>query len=67
MEIKLRDYQEAAVGAVIEKFKTSRSELVVLPTGCGKTVVLAEVIHRLLQAHPGKSILVLAHREELIN
>ena len=32
---KLRDYQARAVEAVVEAWRTARSCLVVLPTGCG--------------------------------
>jgi len=61
--MKLRDYQEAAVNAVLECWKKARSCLIVLPTGCGKTVVFGEIIRRLLP----KRAMVLAHREELIS
>jgi len=47
--MKLRNYQQAAVDAVIESWKKSRSCLIVLPTGCGKTVVFGEVIRRRLK------------------
>ena len=65
--MKLRDYQERAVDGTFAAWDEGRSALVVLPTGCGKTIVFASVIQRLL-ADGGKKarILVLAHREELI-
>jgi len=40
--MKLRNYQQSAVDAVIECWKTCRSCVVILPTGCGKTVVFGE-------------------------
>ncbi|EDY19025.1 type III restriction protein res subunit [Chthoniobacter flavus Ellin428] len=58
----LRDYQAAAADAVEEKWKKHQSTLCVLPTGCGKTVLFAEIIRR---RQPGRA-LVIAHREELI-
>jgi len=67
--MKLRDYQQAAVAAVINTWKTARSCLIVLPTGCGKTVVFGEVIRRLLAGEIGaepRRAMILAHREELI-
>ena len=65
--MKLRDYQERAVDGTFAAWDEGRSALVVLPTGCGKTIVFASVIQRLL-ADGGKKarVLVLAHREELI-
>ena len=62
--MKLRDYQQKAVDAVLEAWKDHRSCVVVLPTGCGKTVVFAEVIKQRLTADG--SAMILAHREELI-
>jgi len=58
----LRDYQSAAAHAVEEKWRQHQSTLCVLPTGCGKTVLFAEIIRR---RQPGRA-LVIAHREELI-
>ena len=75
--MKLRNYQINAVNAIFEAWQKFRSVLVVLPTGCGKTVVFASVIKRLL-SDPSCSrsattecltlrrTIVLAHREELI-
>jgi len=76
--MKLRDYQSSAVEAVFEAWRKFSRVLVVLPTGCGKTVVFASVIRRLLNGEvapggirgetdsPGR-VLVVAHREELVN
>jgi len=58
----LRPYQHNAVEAVHSEWKDHPATLVVLPTGCGKTVVFAHVIDQL----PTRSIVV-AHREELIH
>ena len=60
-QINLRDYQHRAVDAVLNEFQESQSTLLVLPTGCGKTVCFAEIIRRF-----GKRALVIAHRTELI-
>ena len=46
--MKLRDYQEKAIERILESWKKFRSCLIVLPTGCGKTVVFGELIHRIL-------------------
>lgn len=63
---KLRDYQENAVERVLEEWKTHSSTLVVLPTGCGKTVVFGALIKRLLSSTSTSRVLILAHRQELI-
>lgn len=70
--IKLRDYQRQAVEGVIEKWKNHSSALVVLPTGCGKTVVFGALIKRILESMGAPAsprncrVLILAHRQELI-
>ena len=46
--MKLRDYQLTAVEKVLDCWKDFKSCLIVLPTGCGKTVVFAEIIRRIL-------------------
>lgn len=62
IRIKLRPYQVEALEAVLEaKDQGISRQLVVLPTGSGKTIVMA-AIARLLN----KRLLLLAHREELI-
>lgn len=59
--IKLRPYQIEAVRAIEAHWGDWRRELLVLPTGCGKTVVFNTVAAK----QPGK-VLILAHRDELI-
>jgi DNA repair protein RadD len=60
----LRDYQSRAYADVQAAFQTHRKVLLVLPTAAGKTVLFAEVCRRI--AARGGSILVAAHRRELI-
>lgn len=57
----LRPYQLDAVKAINEKWGVWQRELLVLPTGCGKTVVFNTIAHD----RPGNT-LILAHRDELI-
>ena len=60
--LSLRDYQQEAVDAVIlEARKGVRRQLVVLPTGAGKTILAAALSQ---QAH-GR-VLMLVHRDELV-
>lgn len=59
---QLRDYQQDAVDAVLNHFRRSDdSALLVLPTGAGKSLVIAELA-RLAK----RRILVLAHVSELV-
>lgn len=61
--MKLRPYQQECVAAVMKKFEASRSTLMVLATGTGKTVISAHIADAMLAK--GR-VLVLAHRDELI-
>lgn len=63
MEVfQLRDYQQEAVSAVLKHFrKTNESAVIVLPTGSGKSLVIAELA-RLAK----RKILVLTHVKELV-
>lgn len=61
----LRPYQTAAIEAVERELADHLSTLLVLPTGCGKTVVFAELV-RLWMAMKLRT-LVLAHRTELLD
>lgn len=60
--MQLRPYQSRIADAVVKELREHVSTLVVAPTGCGKTIVVAELIKRW---RPQRAI-VLAHREELI-
>lgn len=63
MKYQLRDYQQAASDAAIRFFRSGGSEngLLVLPTGAGKSLVIADIAHRLdghvLVFQPSKEIL----------
>ena len=62
MAIALRNYQQEALNAIQQEFQVGVSrQLIVLPTGSGKTVLMAAIAKRY-----NKRILLLAHREELI-
>jgi len=59
---QLRDYQQEAVAATIKHFRqTNESAVIVLPTGSGKSLVIAELA-RLAK----RKILVLTHVKELV-
>lgn len=63
--MKLRDYQEEAREAVQNEWRNGiQKTLLVLPTGCGKTIVFSKVIEDRVRL--GERVLVLAHRGELL-
>lgn len=63
----LRYYQREAVDAVFSYFGThDGNPLIVLPTGSGKSLTLAELIYRACTMFPGTRIIVLTHVKELI-
>ena len=65
----LRDYQEDAVDKLVASLRETGRGQVVLATGLGKTVVLAETIAQLFRdgAVPGGQALVLAGTRELVD
>lgn len=63
--MKLRPYQNEAVAAVESEFSNGvRSTLIVLATGCGKTIVFSHLAAR--EVRRGGRVLILAHRGELL-
>jgi superfamily II DNA or RNA helicase len=65
MSYQLRPYQTDLIDRVIQSWSAgNQSVMLQLPTGGGKTVVFSHRIQTF--AASGKTILVLAHREELI-
>lgn len=63
--MELRPYQSEAKAAVFTQWdKGARKTLVVLPTGCGKTIVFAKVAEECVRQ--GNRVLILAHRGELL-
>lgn len=64
---QLRDYQNEAVPAIFEWFSENEgSPLVVVPTGGGKSLILAEFIKRAHEYYPGTRFIVLSHVSELL-
>lgn len=61
--ITLRDYQGASIEALRENFRRIKRQLLVLPTGAGKTVIFSEMARRAAQR--GTQVLILTDRIEL--
>lgn len=65
--MELRPYQSAAVNAAIQWFCDGKDKpLIVLPTGSGKSVVIAEIIRDIIQHDPATRIMVCVHVRELV-
>ena len=63
--MELRPYQSEAKTAVFGQWEQGvLKTLLVLPTGCGKTIVFAKVAEECVRQ--GKRVLILAHRGELL-
>lgn len=62
--MELRPYQQEAREAVENQWREVDRTLLVLPTGCGKTIVFASVTADRVSA--GDRVLILAHRGELL-
>lgn len=63
--MELRPYQEEAREAIFEQWGNGiQKTLLVLPTGCGKTIVFAKVTEDCVRK--GNRVLILAHRGELL-
>lgn len=62
----LRDYQIEICEKINEAFEAHRSVMMQMPTGTGKTVVLASLVKQYLNRDADCSVLIVAHRIELI-
>ena len=63
--MELRPYQQEAREAIFEQWDSGvLKTLLVLPTGCGKTIVFAKVTEDCVRR--GDRVLILAHRGELL-
>ena len=66
--MKLRPYQLQAINSVFEYFQNGNTgnPIIALPTGTGKSVVIAEFVKRALTTYPETRIMMLTHVKELI-
>lgn len=66
--MKLRPYQTATVEAIWNYFQESAGNpLVALPTGTGKSVIIAEFLRQAFSAWEDQRVLVLTHVKELLS
>ena len=66
-EIKLFDYQEDMKERIEKALRLHRSVMAQMPTGTGKTVLLASVVESFLREHPNCHVWIVAHRRELVS
>ena len=66
-EIKLFDYQEDMKERIEKALRLHRSVMAQMPTGTGKTVLLASVVESFLREHSYCNVWIVAHRRELVS
>ena len=65
--IKLFDYQEDMKERIEKALCLHRSVMAQMPTGTGKTVLLASVVESFLREHSNCNVWIVAHRRELVS
>ena len=66
MTVQLRDYQQEMLSRLLAAWQRHRSVMVQMPTGTGKTVLLAKAIGQCAVGEK-ESVLIVAHRRELLD
>ena len=66
-EIKLFDYQEDMKERIEKALRLHRSVMAQMPTGTGKTVLLASVVESFLREQSNCNVWIVAHRRELVS
>lgn len=63
-----RDYQAAVASKVFDYLRTHKGShpLAALPTGSGKTVVIADIVDQILSQWPNTEIMILSHVKEIL-
>ena len=65
--IKLFDYQEDMKERIEKALRLHQSVMAQMPTGTGKTVLLASVVESFLREHSNCHVWIVAHRRELVS
>ena len=66
-DIKLFDYQEDMKERIEMALRLHRSVMAQMPTGTGKTILLASVVESFLREHSNCHVWIVAHRRELVS
>jgi superfamily II DNA or RNA helicase len=67
MAVELYDYQKNIVDQIHNEFENCQSVLLQMPTGTGKTEVFSQIIKDYYTNFPDNRIIVIVHREQLMN
>lgn len=66
--LKLRHYQEKAIERILEYASDGKEKgLLVIPTGCGKSLIIAELCRKIILDYPYVRIAVCVHSRELVS
>ena len=65
-DIQLYDYQEEMRGKIDVAFKSCQSVMVQMPTGTGKTYLLASVVYGEIERSDKANVWIVVHRRELV-
>ena len=66
-EIKLFDYQEDMKERIEKALRLHRSVMAQMPTGTGKTVLLASVVESFWREHSNCNVWIVVHRRKLVS
>lgn len=68
MAVESRWYQLAAIKSIFDYYESGKTgnPLIALPTGTGKSIVIARFIEQVLKSWPNQRIMMLTHVKELI-
>src|SRR6187549_1768212 len=67
MTFELRDYQRQGIDEFYKYCgENDGNPLIVLPTGSGKSLVIAQLCKEIIEAHPAARVLIVTHIKELI-
>lgn len=66
--MELRYYQRAAIDSIYDYFRAGKkgNPILALPTGTGKSVIIAGFVHEVVDLFPGQRIVMATHVKELI-
>ena len=66
MNVRLFDYQEDMMNRILSELRTHRAVMAQMPTGTGKTYLLAAIVKAYVNEGGRRQILIVAHRRELV-
>ena len=66
MKMRLYGYQEEMLGRIGSAFREHRAVMAQMPTGTGKTYLLAAIVKAYVTEGSRRLVLIVAHRRELV-